>query len=327
MHIRSELALGGDYPRDSEELDWVNPDLISPRNAAELARVRENIMFQPQDVLLDTYQSVTELELKERPGSPQASWRYASGLKEELDELVTELDEARAENPFLESAQPGGWMAELLDRNRIRMTDILPVRKEKYLSELGDVLWYQSRMAADLDSSMSGCFLKFLRQSEAGHPLEKYLGDASVDRTADQAARILSFEWVQKISLAQKMAFYLPPESATDHKTTIDSNPGAILRAIADELEPGEGDSYGWSPDNSFPWLRDAEATIGKLIWFSAYTANTLLNADFSVVMKANLEKITARSRRGTTFSKKDRTGQDESSRRASPDPRAPLSS
>lgn len=311
MRIRSELSFESN-PCASEDLDWVNPNLINPDNAAELARVREHIMFQPRDVLLDTYQAVTELELKEQSGSEEAAERYLSGLHEELAELVVELEQAREENPHFKSAEPGGWMYDLLDRDRLRMTDILPIRKDKYLGELGDILWYSGRVAAEAGSTLSRSFLRFLQQSEAGPLLQRYRVGQPDGRLEDQASRILSFEWTQKISLAQKMAFFIGPDSPGKHKTTIDSNPGVVLSAIADGLPKGRS-------------LEGVEPVIGKLVWFGAYTSSTLLNAEFSTVMKANLEKITARSRRGTTFSKKDRTEEDESLLRASRDPRAPL--
>ncbi len=62
----------------------LNPSLFSPENAAQLAVIREHCIQHPQGILLDTYQSVTELELKYPSGSPEAKKRYSKGLHEEV---------------------------------------------------------------------------------------------------------------------------------------------------------------------------------------------------------------------------------------------------
>ncbi len=297
---------------------YVNPALHSPENAQELAELRAHFIEQPQGVLLDAYQVVTELDLKHPAGSAPGKDRYYAGLRDELVELSTELAKAQVEHPYQQLGKlamgiEDSWLVTSLDHNRIRFDNLHPERKEKYLSELGDVLWYISRLAAESGTTMSKSFVKFLLAS-GNTSLETIYRNGDGGLVEARAAAILDFRIVQDLALSQKMAFAYKIKTGTlpAKNITVDSAPYMLLNRIIDE-------DLGQSP------TVDVGQMIGKLIWFTAYTASSILNADYALVMKANLEKILARSRRGTAFNRAERSAQDEASIRGYRNPRSPM--
>lgn len=303
-------------PIDSANVS-LNSELYSPPNAQRLAIIREHCLTEPQGVLLDVYQAITELELKHPTGSPEAKERYASGLYEEVIELADELEAAQLEHPyrrideFIEGPHDS-WVATVLDHNRLRFNDIDPQRKEKCLGEMGDILWYSSRLAAEFGVSLSRAFIAFLLTSHAGKLRESYvLGHG--EEIEKRGETILDFRLVQDIALSQKMAYTAQAQVGTPLQklVTIDNAPHTLLNRIIEDDLPQIGSRI--------------EVIIGKLVWFVAYTSSSILNTDFAVVAQANLEKVTARSRRGTIFNKSDRNQADEAQLHAVRNPRFPL--
>ncbi len=347
MRIRSEITLntmgwagrpdrpaedgeitGGDLPEHE-----LNHDLFSPENAERLSLIRRHCLEHPQGILIDVYQAVTELELKHPSGSYEAQRRYLEGLRGEVGELAQELSGALLEHPYhamvSETEGPADtWIATVLDYNRLRFNDLSADRKERVLGELGDVLWYSSRVAAESGTSLSRAFVAFLEHADAGGIRKSYEAGFGDDIEA-RAGEILDVRLVQDIALSQKKASTvrmnegMPIESVV----TIDNMPHLLLgRILGDELYPRSADDDTWSPDRPYAYLPHTEVTVGKLVWFVAYTANSLLNADFATVMRTNLEKITKRSQHGTIFSKQDRTGEaDEASLRLGHNTRIPV--
>jgi hypothetical protein len=340
MRIRSELTQqflapeGGTPPPDSSESlppyerPLLNTELHNPANAAELAEVREHLMHEPRGVLLDVYQAVTSLELKHPIGSVEGKERYLHGLRGEVNELHHELLEAFIEHPHmritdLTTGPEDSWLLAALDTNRIRFHHLSPKRKEKYLGELGDVLWYTSRFASECGVSLSRGFLDFIRAgNQTPLPLEEEYYAPYADAIPQRAAEIFDESLVQSLALSQKAAFYVEGSLERDHerllgsapdKITIDSQPHRILDLIGHDLFPAEGNRLDWEDEDPYEALPHPNVTVGRLVWFIAYTSHTILNAELSTVIQANLEKITQRSRRGTIFSREDRDQNDES--------------
>ena len=310
----------------------INPELHNPPGAIVLAEVREHIMARPEGILLDVYQGVTSLELKHPPGSLEGQERYLDGLRDEIDELHVELSKAFMENPLLEvgdliEGPEDSWLMGALDPRRLRFQYLDAGRKEKFLGELGDVLWYTSRLASEHGTTLSSALVEFIRRGrQAPKNLEEAVKLGMLEQVEARAAEILDAELIQNLALSQKMAFYgwMNEGMPIQQKRTIDSDPQFILDHIKDELYP-EGRPDKWEAESPYTQLPDLKQTIGKLVWFTAYTSHTILNAEFSTVMQANLQKITQRSRRGTIFSKQDRTEADESGIHASEHRRMPL--
>jgi NTP pyrophosphatase (non-canonical NTP hydrolase) len=349
-HVR-EWAGRPDRPLEAEALSDaerppLNEDLYNPENAALLADIREHIMAHPQGILVDVYQAVTELELKHAPGTLAGQERYLDGLRGEINELHHELLKAFAEHPYLKVAEmtqgpEDTWLVSALDLIRLRFQDISPERKEKYLGELGDVLWYTARLAQEHGTSLSEAFIEFIRTGQQA-PLalqEPYFSPHAED-IRRRSAEIFDAALVQSLALSQKGAF--SEEAGADYPfmeqnggrllskprdgaITIDSHPHRILDLIGDELEPPAGRPDIWEADRPYSQLPDLKVTIGKLVWYTAYTAHTMLNAELSTVMKANLQKITRRSQHGTIFSRQDRTEADEAAIKASRHARMPV--
>ncbi|MDP9211756.1 MAG: hypothetical protein M3N59_00570 [bacterium] len=345
MRIRSEITLNSmgwterpDRPADDAEIvaedrpaPELNRDLYNPENAEQLAVVRQHCMEHPQGILLDVYQAVTELELKHPPGSLEAQRRHLRGLRGEVKELSDELLKALVEHPYHamghETEGPAdAWIMTVLDYNRLRFNDLDGERKKQILGELGDVLWYASRVAAESGSSLSRSFVAFLRDAGAGGIKQSYdhgFGEAIETR----AGEILDVRLVQDIALSQKKAFTVrtDPETPDEALATIDNMPHRLLERIyGDELYASSGGDV-WDTERPYEHLPHTEVTVGKLVWFVAYTSNSLLNADFATVMRANLEKITRRSQHGTIFSRQDRGVGDEAELRTARNTRVPL--
>lgn len=322
-HEALEWSGRNDRPIDDSDIHvadesnvFINLDLNSPENAVQLARIRAHCIENPQGVLLDVYQDVTGLELRYEPGTEKARDSYVSGLRGELTELSDELMKAQIEHPYLQLGQTAvgpedTWLNTVLDFNRLRFNDLKSERKSSILSETGDVLWYSSRLAAEEEVSLSKSFVTFLRRSKAG-ALPQYYELGAGDEIEKRAQETMDFRLTQDIALSQKQLFssVINEGTSVEKVATIDNMPSTLLnRIIEDDLiEP-----------------IDTEMLVGKLLWFTAYTSNSILNADYCLVMKANLEKILTRSKTGTVFSKQHRQEADETTVHGGRNPRQPM--
>jgi hypothetical protein len=125
--------------------------------------------------------------------------------------------------------------------------------------------------------------------------------------------------------LEGRVSEYINQGYPIERRASIETMPATMLGIIySDYLWPSQGDADDWSQDRPFDQLPDLETTVGRLLWFVAYTSNSLLNTDFRTVMQANLQKLVNRARRGTLFDKDGRGSADEASASAA-DMRLPM--
>ncbi|HSX47854.1 MAG TPA: hypothetical protein VLF63_03700 [Patescibacteria group bacterium] len=332
MKIRSELAsnlfeveTGRRLPQDYMEIYRdvgayvLNPELYSPINGGRLAQIREHITQKPEAVLLNAYQAVTEIDLKYPSKSPEAIGRYKKGLRNEVTELVEEFDAAILEHPYhqyekLGDDSAGLWLSQVLDFNRLRFADISHKRKIKIEGELGDVMWYCARLAADHDITLSDAFLSYLAYSDAPGVRDAFA--LNEEKEFEWARNNLDFKLTQDISLSHKFAYFrdIQVGKNKDRKITVDSGPSQILSQIIDEDLSGELTE------------QDLAITVGKLVWFVAYVSSSLINGEFADIIKDNLLKNIKRSQEGTIFNKEDRDELDEIQLRGRSSLRHPIS-
>ena len=328
MRIRGELKweeCGFDVLPEFEDqiLPPINPELSSPTNYKELLLARQEMMDRPQGIVIDAYQQVTALELKYPEGSYDNQRRSLDGLRGEVTELGEELEKALKEHPlrtigpeYQETSEY--WIHKMLKLNRLRFPDLSAERKKHYIDEEGDVLWYSSRVAAEIGVNLSDCFVTFLRESPVGGPLRDMEARGKWDQVVEESNRALSFDIIQKMALDNESAYSLVKGRDGSVHVNIDSDPGQILTSIADSLEP-DGVEDAWDEQWPYVHIPDLKVTLGKLVWFVAYTSETLLNTELGKVAQANLEKITNRSAEGTTFSRRFRDHENEFTLVASP--------
>lgn len=306
---------------------YLNHDLYSPEDAETLAKIRAHCIGYPNAILLDAYQAVTALEQKHPPGSQEAQKRFISGLRDEVGELHHELLVAQLEDPYLNAlpkTEPEDiWLTNVIDPNRIAFPYMREHRKEHVLSELGDVLWYAARVAAERGRSLSELYFDFLVKMNPRGVWSRF--DPGLARP--RAGTIMDFELAQRLASDTKefVTGCINAGTPVEDRFTIDQMPAHLLAEIyGGELfaNPAAGDDI---PEQPYGELPNIDLAIGKLIWFVGYSAGAMINSEFSTVMRANLEKVLNRSRRGTIFSKSDRDGADESSIRAGQESRMPL--
>lgn len=307
-------------------LNW---DLYQPSDAKELAIAREHCVQSPEGVLIDVYQAITELDLKCPSHTVEAQQRYLKGLKGELTELAVELKGAEDDHRFhkieeITSGSTGFWLPALLVNKRLRFNDLNEERKKKCLSELGDVLWYSSRISAEAGANMSESFIAFLASTEEGELDNLYNGHQE-GVIKDEAHRILDLRQIQDIALSQKLAFALKDQK-TGRSITIDNAPqNLLLKILEEELTTTENEPKNNRFQEPYSQFPDIKVTVGKLIWFTAYVSSSILNADFATVIRHNLTKIMERSRQGTLFSKDDRIENTRENKTKKYNPRSPI--
>ena len=310
--------------------EWLHHDAehFNPDNAAELEAIRAHCIEHPEGVLLDAYQAVTELGLKEPSGSPELQARLLKGLRGEVRELHQELLKAQAEHPYMNIIQSldeidDFWVATVLDPSRLRFNHLSPERKAHYLSELGDVLWYTSRLAHEGGISLSEAVLQFMLRIGAGD-LQARVDRGDSEGLRQRFAETLDFELFQVVALSldERVAESINQGMPVERRVKVENMPSMMLSIIDYEYLWGDERSES---DELRVQINDFEVTIGRLVWFVAYTAHSILNTDFRTVMQANLQKLISRSRRGTLFEKIERTEADEAETIV-PDLRMPVS-
>lgn len=321
LPIDDDLMLG--LPHDPE---WVFiPDhLRESEEAQKLAIVRAHCIEHPEGVLLDVYQRLTELSLvpKYPTGELATQHKLLDGLRDEVNELGQELKIATIRHPYdriLEAMEEDEdvWIHNVLNRGYLRFFQLTPERKEHFLSEAGDVLWYASRVAAEMGITLSEAMFKFLRSIDAGkisHGIASYGEQAMIERFS----KSLDFDLMQVVgfNLADKVKVTFNKGTPVEADFTAENQPIAWLDATYyDDLFPPLGGDQRdeWTADNPYSHIPNLEIGLGKLVWFVGYTSTTILNTDFHTIMKANLQKNVQRTRRNTIIDKQDRGQEDES--------------
>lgn len=308
--VRDSVA---DLPHTEE---WLCRDdtNYSPDNARELEVIRAHCVEYPQGILLDIYQAITALGLKHPSGTIEAQRRYLNGLRSETAELHSELMQAQYEHPYGRIADAAEefedlWLLGALNTNRLRSPHLSPERRQHYLSELGDVLWYIARTSEEMRTPLSSAVLEFLLSVNAGK-LQTYLAHGQMEDFRARFAQTMDFDLFQAVALnvGEAMFDQTHIDNPVTSKITVDDMPAQLFgRICEDGLWPERGVVDDWDPTNPYEHLPQLRVALGKLTWFVAYTAHSLLNADFRTVMQLNLKKMVIRTRNGTLFEKDTR--------------------
>lgn len=325
MRLRGDITYAALEGQSNPELDMdSSPDLpcderwlchdtenFSPANAGSLEIIRAHCIDYPQGILLDVYQDLTELGLRHPSGTLEAQGRYLNGLRSETAELHHELMVAQLEHPYADILQSTNefedfWLGTVLDTNRLRFPHLSPERKQHYLSEMGDVLWYVARVGQEADIPLSNAVLDFLLDIDAGK-LQTYLEHGDKSSFEKRFAETMDFDLFQTIALnvSDKVWSDMNADTPRASRATIENMPAQLFGHICEDgLWPDKGIAEDWDPAVPYRHLPDLKLTLGKITWFVAYTAHSLLNTDFRTVMQANLKKMVLRTQQGTLFEK-----------------------
>lgn len=322
LPISEQISLGAEATANlPHNPKWLCHDEVnfSPPNASELEVIRAHCIEYPQGVLLDVYQDLTALGLKHESGTVEAQRRYLNGLRSETTELHRELLLAQFEHPYRYIADATEefedfWLMAALDTNKLRFPHLSAERKQHYVSELGDVLWYLARVSSEMKVNLSQTVFEFLLSIDAGN-LQTYVAHGEADKFRDRFAQTMDFDLFQTVALdvSDRVLTTNNQNTYIAAQANIDNMPVQLFGSMCEDgLWPGKGVAEEWDPAQPFSHLEDLNLTLGKLTWFVAYTAHSLLNADFRTVMQTNLKKMVLRTRNGTLFDKDERDRQEE---------------